>query len=118
MQSSKPGLGYETQLDMGCCVHPRAGRSGEMNMNPPHGWVTVAMWPTGERFISDRTWHHPCLSLDYAYSTNGDRRHRSWDPKVSRSTVVTSKDIDMSGEFMGAKPIVVGDVGAHGRPGH
>ncbi len=118
MQPFKHVLGYETQLDMGACIHPRASRSGGMNQNPPHGWVTVSMWPTGERFISDRTWHHPCLSLDYAYSVNGDRRHRSWDPKVSKGMAVMRKDIDMSGEFMGAKPVVVGDVGAHGRPDH
>jgi hypothetical protein len=76
------------------------------------------MWPAGERFVSDRTWHHPCLALDYAFSPNGDRRHVAWDPNVVKTATVTSKQIDMSGTFAGAKPQPVTDATTHGRPDH
>jgi len=118
LQPIKQVLGYDTQLEMSGCIKPRLGRDGKMQQTPPHGWVQVAMWPSGERFISDRTWHHPCLSLDYAFSPNGDRRHIAFDPKVSQSTTVTSKNIDMSGTFLGAKPVPVSDQATLGRPDH
>lgn len=118
LQPLKQVLGYETQLEMGACIKPRPGRDGKMQESPPHGWVMVGMWPSGERYISDRTWHHPCLALDYAFSPAGDRRHVAWDPKVAQSTTVTSKQIDMSGVFLGAKPVPVTNATDHGRPDH
>ncbi len=118
LQPMKHVLGYDTQLEMGACIKPRAGRDGKMQESPPHGWVMVGMWPSGERYVSDRTWHHPCLALDYAFSPSGDRRHIAWDNKVAQSTTVTSKQIDMSGTFLGAKPVPVTNHADHGRPDH
>lgn len=118
LQPLRHVLGYETQLEMGACIRPRPGRDGKIMQDPPHGWVIATMWPAGERFVSDRTWHHPCLALDYAFSPNGDRRHVAWDPNVVKTATVTSKQIDMSGTFSGAKPQPVTDATTHGRPDH
>lgn len=118
LQPMKQVLGYDTQLEMGACIKPRPDRQGQIQQSPPHGWVMVGMWPSGERYVSDRTWHHPCLALDYAFSPSGDRRHVAWDNKVAQSTTVTSKQIDMSGTFLGAKPVPITNATDHGRPDH
>lgn len=118
MEPFKRLLGFETQLEMGCCVKPRRGHDGAMNPRPPHGWVMTTFWPSGERFVSDRTWRQPCLSLDYAFSPNGNRRHLSWDPHIRVPNHAPAEVIDMSGTFRGPRVMQMGDPTLHGRPEH